>query len=325
MKKKFDISRRQLLPAAMAAGAVAGLGLPKFAQAGTYPDQPINFIVPYGPGGGFDAYVRKFSQLLTTSLSTNVEPINMPGASGQRAVFSILQSPPDGYNISLINIPGIIESKFSKKPSNIDLDKLTWIATLGREIFGVAVGTNSVVKTVADLKKLSAQREIGFGSTGAGSTDYFASHVFSHAIGLRFKEVTGYTSSVDSAVAAARGDIDCVVHSLSFLKQMEAANLVRIIFTFETKSSVPGVDDATTLGLPDLSEIYQWFPVVAPPGLPQPIASKLSNALVAAAKTPDAQAWAVTVKTSLDPLGQKETLAMIEKQTALVKKWKDVL
>ncbi len=60
-----------------------------------YPSQPSNFLVPYGPGGSIDAYVRKFSELLTESLTphVNVEPINMPGASGQRSTSWTSQAP----------------------------------------------------------------------------------------------------------------------------------------------------------------------------------------------------------------------------------------
>ncbi len=326
MSKSLQIGRRGLLPAAAAFGGLAASG--QLARAAAYPNQPINFLVPYAPGGSIDAYVRKFSELLTVSLTphVNVEPINMPGASGQRAISTILQSPPDGYNISLINVPGIIVSKYSKKKvPGVDIDKLTWLATLGREPFGIASGIKSGIKSVADLQKLSAIRPISFGSTGPSSTDHLATRIFAASVGLRTKEVTGYTSSVDSAVAVARGEIDCVVHSLAVLRQMAAANFVQVIFAFQEKSSLPGVDDASTIGKPDLSEIYQWFPVVAPPGLPPAIAATLSNALVEAVKLPDAQSWAKTVHTMLYPLDQQGTLRMVRQQNALVAKWQAVL
>jgi tripartite-type tricarboxylate transporter receptor subunit TctC len=325
MTSILQIRRRQLLSGATVLGGLAGFGLP--SKASTYPNHTINFLIPYGPGGGFDAYVREFSHLLQNSLTPHVyvEPINMPGASGREAIFTILQSPPDGYNISVINIPGIIESEYQKNTSSIDISKLTWIANLGREAYGLAVGTKSHITNVADLQRLSRQREVAFGSTGPGSTDYFATRVFAAAVGLRIKEVTGYTSSVDSAVAVARGEIDCVVHSLALLQQIAAAGLIRVIFTFQDKSSLPGVDDASTIHQPDLSKIYQWFPVVAPPGLPPEIAATLSNMLVNATKTPDAQRWAKTVRTSLYPLDQPQTWQMVQEQSSLVAKWKAVI
>ncbi len=325
MSKHPRIDRRHLLHGAAAAGGLALLARP--ATAAAYPSQPINFLIPYGPGGTFDSYARKFSALLQNELTpqVNVEPINQPGASGRRAIFTILNSPPDGYNISMIAVPGIMQSKFMKQANNIDIDKLTWLATLGRDPYGLAVGVNSPIKNVADMKKVSAQRPIVFGSTGPGSTDYFATRVFASVLGLNIKQVSGYNGSVDTSVGVARGDIDCVTHSLSTLVEMAASGLVRVIFTFQMKSSLPNVEDARSIGNADLGEIYQWFPVVAPPGLPQPIADTLSNALLKGATSDDAKAWAKGLHTSLHPLDQKATLQMVQQQTALVTKWKAVL
>jgi tripartite-type tricarboxylate transporter receptor subunit TctC len=325
MQGKIQLTRRHFIPAATA-GALY-LGRPAPARAAVFPSQTITFMIPYGPGGGFDAYARKFSELLPSTLpqKVNVEPLNVPGASGEKAIFTLLQDPPDGYNISLINVPGIIESEFQTKGPTIDISKLTWVATLGREAFGIAVGANSPVKNIADLKKLSAQRQVSFGSTGPGSTDYFATRVFAGVEGLNIRQVTGYNGAVESGVAAARGDVDGVVHSLTVLGQLAKSGLVRIIFAFQEKSSLPGVEDATSIDQPDLGQIYQWFPVVAPPGLAPQITAILSKALVRAANSPDAAAWAKTAHTTLYPLDQKDTLKMIARQTALVEKWKAVL
>jgi tripartite-type tricarboxylate transporter receptor subunit TctC len=327
MSDNLSCSRRRFSTGVAAVGIAAGLGLPKYGFAASFPDQTINFLIPYGPGGGFDSYVRKFSELLPTTLpnKVNVEPLNDPGASGEKAIFNLLQSPPDGYNISLINVPGIIESNYKGKGGNININSLTWVATLGREAYGIAVGAHSSIKTIADLKKLSTQRVVSFGSTGPGSTDYFATRVFAAAEGLNVRQVTGYNGAVESGVAAARGDVDCVIHSLAVLGQMAGSGLVRIIFAFQDKTALAGVEDASSIGQPDLGEIYQWFPVVAPPGLPPEITLTLSNALVKAAGLPDAETWAKSAHTTLYPLNQAETLKMVATQTAIVAKWKSAL
>ena len=106
---------------------------------------------------------------------------------------------------------------------------------------------------------------------------------------------------------------------------MAGSGLVRIIFAFQNKTALAGVEDASSIGQPDLGEIYQWFPVVAPPGLPPEITSTLSNALVKAASLPDATTWAKSAHTTLYPLNQTETLKMVATQTAIVAKWKSAL
>ena len=309
------LGRRGLL--ALAAAGAAGVGR---AHAAGYPDQVINFIIPYGPGGSFDSYGRKFAQLLQQGLPShpNVEPINVPGAAGNKAIFQLLQDPPDGYNISLINAPGIF---MSRKGASMDLGKLTWIANLGRDSYGLAVAKDGSIHKVADLQALSAKRPVKFASTGAGSTDFFATKAFADSLGLRTTMVSGYSDSPNSVVAVARGDVDAVVHSLATLKQMETSGLAKILFLFQDKSPLPGVEDATSIGKPDLGAIYQWRPIVGPPNLPPEIVSTLSGALVAAARSPEAQKWAAGLGTELFPLDQAGTLAMVRTQQAMVAKW----
>ncbi len=322
MSKPY-FNRRQLIQAGAAMGAGGWLGFGGQARAAaSYPAHPINFIIPYGPGGSFDSYGRKFSELLHQSLHVNVEPVNMPGAAGEEAIFELYHDRPDGYNISMINVPGIL---LRKAKTGFDVNKLTWLANLGRDSYGLAVGAKTSVKTIADLQKLSAKRPIVFSSTGAGSTDYFATKVLAAALGLKIKIVTGYKGSVSSAVAVARGDVDAVVHSLTTIEKMQSSGLVKLIFVFQDKSPIPGVEDATAINKPDLGHIFQWRPIVGPPGLPPAIASTLSGALVAAAKSPDAVAWAANIHTTLYPLAQPQILDMLKVQQGLVNKWRHVL
>ena len=59
--------------------AVAGLAVAQEA----YPTRPIEFIVPWGPGGGADQVARKLGQLLEADLKVSLPVINVPGATGQ--------------------------------------------------------------------------------------------------------------------------------------------------------------------------------------------------------------------------------------------------
>ncbi len=99
------------------------------------------------------------------------------------------------------------------------------------------------------------------------------------------------------------------------------AGLLRPVFVFETASSLPGVEDAGSINQPDLGKFFAWRPVVAPPGVPAEIVAALSGALVTAARSPEALAWSKKVHTTLHPLDQQATLAMLAEQEALVQKY----
>ena len=303
------------MQSAVAGALVAGGG--RALATAAYPNRPINFIVPYAAGGDFDSYVRKFCQLMQPLLKVNMEPINMPGAAGALAIFQLYRDEPDGYNISLINVPGILLSK----KTGFDVTKLTWLANLGRDPLGIAVAKDSKINNVADLQALGKTRKVKMSSSGKASTDYPATQVFCGLMEIPVDIVSGYQNSVDSLVAVTRNDVDASVHSLAAIQKMQTAGLVRPIFVFEPQTPIPGVEDASAINQPDLGKIYQYRPVCAPPGLPADISKTLSDALVQSAKTPDAQAWAKKIGSALYPLDQQQTLAMVQEQQALFKAW----
>jgi tripartite-type tricarboxylate transporter receptor subunit TctC len=319
MSVPINLSRRDSLRLAAATGIWFSAG--GIAKADTFPGHPVNFIVPYAAGGDFDSYVREFCGILTSQLNVDVEPINMPGAAGAEAIFNLAQDAPDGYNISIANVPGILHTK--PKPG-FDPNKMTWLANLGRDTLGLAVSSKSPINSIADLQKLSRERVVKMSSSGKASADYLVSKIIAGVFNLNVNIVDGYEGSVSSMVAVARGDVDVTVHSLASIANMESSHLVRLMFVFAGESPA-GIENAMTVNQPDLGKLFQYRPVVAPPGLPPDVAATLSSALVTAAMSPEAKAWAAKIKTTLYPLDQQQTTAMILEQQALLTKWKGFL
>ena len=80
---------------------VAAIALPVLAQE-KYPSRPIEFIVPWGPGGGSDQTARKIGKLLETELNVSVPIINTPGATGNSGMAKLLTSQPNGYTLCIL-------------------------------------------------------------------------------------------------------------------------------------------------------------------------------------------------------------------------------
>lgn len=67
-----------------------------------YPSRPIEFIVPWGAGGGSDQTARMLSQLLEKELDVSLPVVNVPGGTGNTGMTKLLSSPADGYSIALL-------------------------------------------------------------------------------------------------------------------------------------------------------------------------------------------------------------------------------
>ena len=67
------------------------------AQAQTWPDKPITFIVPFAAGGGTDAFARPLAAQLDAQLGKRVLIENRAGAGGTVGASAASKAAPDGY------------------------------------------------------------------------------------------------------------------------------------------------------------------------------------------------------------------------------------
>jgi tripartite-type tricarboxylate transporter receptor subunit TctC len=317
---KLVLNRRWFLPLAAAIGAV-GYDFPVIsAHADTYPSQPITFIIPDGLGGTTSTLVREFSVRLGNYFnpSVDVEPFNDPGAGGQKAALDIFRAAPDGYTI------GMLGSVTHINGTNV-LNKLSWIANLNSTRFALAVNTKSKINNVADLKRLSQERPVKFSSSSKTAISYFATALFCKLNNIPCNIVTGYKGASDSMLAVARGEVDATCQNLPTLALMEKTGLLRPIFAFTEKSPFPGVEDATSINEPELTQVVSLNCVAGPPGLPKQIVDKLATAFKRISNDSSTQIWAEKLNIPIDYLGPVDTKKAVESQVALAQKWQGQL
>lgn len=262
------------------------------AVAADYPKKNIDFVIPVSPGGGFDTYVRAIGPALERHLpnSVHVVPTNMPAAGGARGAAQVYRAKADGYTIGIFSIPGMLVPQI-RGDSGIeyDLTKLTWLASFGHDDYGIGVASSSSYKTIEDLKALG--RPVKFTASGPSSTAYSTTMIATDMLGIKREIISGYKGSNDYMLAVIRGDGDAVIGPLPLLKKFAESGEVRIIGTFEEKSTVPGAKGAAELGFPELSKLTLGRLVAGPPNLPPEVAKTLADGFAAALQDPDIQKW----------------------------------
>jgi tripartite-type tricarboxylate transporter receptor subunit TctC len=299
----------------------ASLATPSLAAG--YPEKNIDFIIPFGPGGGFDRTVRIVAPALEKALPNRVQvlPQNIAGAGGAKGTATIYRSDPKGYTIGIINMPGAAIPSLGGTDPGYDINKFTWIARLATEEYMLAVPAKSNIKTIDDLQKLG--RPVKIPSTDFGSTAYAGSEIFAKELNFKVQHLTGYKGTNDYIVGAIRGDGDAVVAPVSTLKQFIQAGDMRGIFTTEQKSSIPGVKSVDELGHKELVGLGVERFVVGPPGMNPATAKILSDSLAKAMKDPEVQKHAE--KEGFDFQSANEAKASADRGLALYSKHKEAL
>jgi len=261
--------------------------------AADFPQKNISFIIPFGPGGGFDRTVRAIAPFMEKQLGGGISvlPRNVPGAGGKRGLATVYRAAADGYTISIANMPGAaIPALTGEKIEDYDIDKFSWIARLATEEYMVGVPVKSPIRTIDDLRSLG--RPVKMPSTDFGSTAFAGTAIFGEVLKFPIQHLTGYKGTNDYIVGVVRGDGDATISPVSTMRKFIRAGDMRGLFTTEEKSSLEGVPTIAELGHPELTGLGVDRFVVGPPGLPAEVRRALSDAMAKAVADPELQALA---------------------------------
>lgn len=275
---------------AAAAGIVA-LATVTSAQA-EFPEKDIKFLIPYGPGGGFDLTVRKIAPFVEKHLGGGVKvvPTNMPGGSGRKAATFLANSEPDGHTIMIFNIPGHGLSYIKGEEGGYDITDMTWLAQVGRAGYVVITAKDSPLRTLDDVKALD--RPIKIPDQGPGSTSHMANQITWSTLGVEPQFISGYKSSREYSTAVLRGDGDLTMVAQGSAARYNKNGDFHIIAEFDDNQMFPDAPTGAEAGVPELHKLGLLRVVAGPPGMPEDVVEKLSAALVAAVNEPEVQAWA---------------------------------
>jgi tripartite-type tricarboxylate transporter receptor subunit TctC len=152
---------------------VAGLLLASGAAlAQTYPNKPVNLMVPYPAGGPSDAIARIFFNPLGKELGQQVLVENLGGVSGALAAQKVLAAPADGYFIFQGSPNEVILSPLANAAVKLKTEDFRLVHPVADAVMVFVtrkdLGVNSVDELIA-LARKSGDKPLTYGSVGVGS------------------------------------------------------------------------------------------------------------------------------------------------------------
>jgi tripartite-type tricarboxylate transporter receptor subunit TctC len=253
---------------------------PSFANAQTWPNRLVRFIVPFAAGGAADVVTRIAVGKMSENMGATLIVENKTGASGKIGTEYVAKSNPDGYTI-LVGSPGTLAinpNVFSKMPYDVKRDfvAVSHIATFPQIL---TVNAKAPVKTLKDFVAYVKARPkaLSYGSSGIGSTGHLITAMFMHEAGLEALHVP-YRGGGPAAQALAAGDVDFVIDGLPTFQGLIASKLVRIVAITSARKwpalpKVPTIGEEVVPGF-DLSS---WVVFAAPKGIPKEIGDRLAK------------------------------------------------
>jgi len=254
-----------------------------------YPNKPINFIVPYGAGGGADSRSRQIAQKMSVILKQPIIVDNKPGAGGNIGTEFISRAAPDGYTIGMGNFAPMAVNKtlFANLRYDPETD-ITPIVLVEKGPLVLVVNPNSPYKTVQDIVAAAKAKpgSLTFSSGGIGGSHQLSAELFEQNAGIEMIHVP-YKSGSAGLTDLMAGNVTMMFDQMySAMPSIKADKLRPIAITSKKRSPLlPNVPSFSEVGYPKV-EVLNWQGLIAPKGTPKAIIDKLNAAANEALKDP---------------------------------------
>ena len=163
----------------------------RLARGQTYPTRPIRLVIPFPPGGAFDAVGRPWAEKIRPVLGT-VAVENIGGGGASIGAAAVARAQPDGYTILLGGtLPHVNEALLKKRALYDPVKDLDPIAGIAANVLCIAVHPSVPVRTLEELIAYAKGNpaKLSYGHAGVGSIQ--------HLTGELFKSLAGTPDIVD--------------------------------------------------------------------------------------------------------------------------------
>jgi tripartite-type tricarboxylate transporter receptor subunit TctC len=319
---RFDRRRPLAAVAAFAAGAALLAPLPAGAQ--TFPNRPIQFVIPFAAGGGSDVMARIIAEPLAQRLGQSVLVDNKPGGGATIGADFVAKSAPDGHTW-LHTSPGpqiINPYLMAKLPYDPQKDLLP-VARLGTFTSVLAVHPGVPAKSVRELIDYAKAnpRKVNFASAGIGSGSHLASEYFKTVAGIDIVHVP-YKGTGNALQDLIAGNVQMTIDSMAaLLPSIKAGSLRALaVTTLERSPNLPDVPTlADTLAGFDASPM-NYLSVRG--GTPKEIVDRINREVNAVLAMPAIRERLLAIGVVATPSTPEEIAAQVRSEQV---KWKRVI
>jgi tripartite-type tricarboxylate transporter receptor subunit TctC len=288
------------------------VALPSVAQ--TWPDRPVKFILPLGPGSGADIGARLFADRLTARWGQPVVVENRPGGDGVIAINAVLSAKDDhtllwGPTASIVGHPYVLD----KLP--YDPKDLVPVARVTSTVVVIAAPASSNVNSLKELFDRARQQPGKMNWTSVVAVTDIIMEAFLKKAGLEMTRIP-YKNPTGAATDLIEGRIQMYSAAYAIVRPHVQGGRVKLL-AVQNRARVPGLDLPTVAeaGFPDLSfDGLVGIMAARPSGLSDAARDRIAADIKAVASEPAvAQRLAATAQIN-SPGNAAEFAASMEEQ-----------
>lgn len=302
----------------------AALPLAAHAQAPDWPSRPIRLIVPFPPGGPNDIIARLMAPQLTGLLGQTVVIENRGGGGGVLGTDAALKAPPDGYTLvitnggSLVITPHVSPNVPYRVPQDVGM--ISIVARMPEALVATPhLGLRSLPELIARAKQEAGRLNIG--TAGAGGISHLAAELLKQQAGVDIA-VVPYRGAAPAVTDLVAGQIQLLFADMPvLLPQIRSGALVPLAVASTKRSpSLPEIPTTGEFGYPGVLA-DNWYALLGPAGLPEPILNRLSAAARKASQAPEYHDGLAALGTQATWTSPEDLADFVQRES---KKWEQV-
>ena len=310
------IKHLKLTAALLGSVAVAATGFSGAARA-EFPEKSIEFIIPFGAGGGADIEGRLLATEMGKVLGVNFVPINKVGGGGAVTYTYIKNANPDGYTIGWNSTSVLTTTNIG----NVDFkhDAMDHVGRVEWQPMPFAVKGDARWNSFGDFVKECTEKPdtLKVANSGTGSATHLAAIALMDAAGCKVTHLPVGIKRRNASVLS--GEADAMIAPLTGAVNLTKAGKLKVLaMPTEARNPVmPDVPTAKELGYDAVLNLFRGLSV--PKGTPDAVKAKLADAMAKAAKSEAFMALATKKGFTVDPIASAEFETLLQAEDAKIK------
>jgi tripartite-type tricarboxylate transporter receptor subunit TctC len=296
------MGRRDVLALGLSALAARALTPRAVLAQSRFPERPIRLVIPFPPGGVYDAVGRPWADRMKAALGTIIVE-NQGGAGGSLGAATVARAQPDGYTILLGGIGPMIINPVAASHTPYDpIKDFEPVAILVVTAFSVAVHPSLPVRTLQELVDYAKRNpgKLSYGSAGVGSGNHLTGELLKSLTGADIVHVP-YRGAGPALTDLISGQIPmAMVNVTGQVIELHRAGKLRLLAVSSPNRLIaaPDIPSAGEAGLPGLIS-RNFIGVMAPARTPPAIVTQISQA--ARVAMADRELQQIYVASGLEP------------------------
>jgi tripartite-type tricarboxylate transporter receptor subunit TctC len=283
------MKRRDVLALGLTVLSTAALTARALAQA-KYPERPIRLVIPFPPGGAYDAVGRPWADKIRSLLGTVVIE-NMGGAAGTLGAAAVARAQPDGYTILLGGAgPLVITAIATSRTPYHPVRDFEPISILVATALSIVVHPSLPVHTLKELVDYARSNpgKLSYGSAGVGGINHLTGELFKMLTATDIVHVP-YRGAGPAMTDLISGQIPIMIPNVTgqVIELHQSGKLRLLAVTAPARLiGASAFPTAVEAGLPGLIS-QNFIGLFGPRGTPKAICEQISEATRTAMADPE--------------------------------------